>query len=300
MQAKVEEAIAYYKFQPNVSAQRLARGTNNAIGLVMPGYPGIFHSFYAIELIRGVGHACETLHLDMVFHITNGFNPINANNVGGIIFADIIENRKQVETALEIGVPSIVINNLVNDLEISYVGVDNKLGGKMAGDYLASLGHKRIAIITGNLKTQGGFDRFEGFKESLRNHKISLPDNFVFEGDYSRRSARIAAEKFLGLSEKPTAIFSCSDEMALEVVAVANEHGFKVPQNLSVIGFDDNPASLYSAVALTTIHQPLFQMAETSVKHLHLLISGKKKTPMKTVLSPELVVRDSCASPSRS
>src|SRR3972149_602427 len=94
---KVEEAIAFLKFKPNVSAQRLARGVNNAIGLVMPGYPGIFHSFYAIEIILGVGHSCETLKLDMVFHITNGFNPLNASNVGGIIFADIIENRKQVE-----------------------------------------------------------------------------------------------------------------------------------------------------------------------------------------------------------
>ncbi len=299
IQAKVEEAIAYYKYQPNVSAQRLARGTNNAIGLVMPGYPGIFHSFYAIELIRGVGHACETLHLDMVFHITNGFNPINTNNVGGVIFADIIENRKQVETALEIGVPSIVINNVVNDLEISFVGVDNKLGGKMAGDYLSNLGHKRIAIITGNLKTQGGFDRFEGFKQSLRNNKIPLPENYVFEGDYSRRSSRIAAEKFFALPEQPSAIFACSDEMALEVVAVVNEHGLKVPQNVSIIGFDDNPASLYSAVALTTIHQPLFQMAGTSVKHLYSLISGKKKTPLKSILSPELVIRDSCSHPAK-
>ena len=98
-QARVEEAIAFYKFKPNVSAQRLAGGFNNAVGLVMPGYPGIFHSFYAIEIIRGIGHSCEVLKHDLVFHITSGNNPINTNAVGGIIFADIIENRKQVEAA---------------------------------------------------------------------------------------------------------------------------------------------------------------------------------------------------------
>jgi len=91
---KVEEAVAALKFRPNVSAQRLARGLSNAVGLVMPGYPGIFHSFYAIEIIRGVGHACEALRLDLIFHITDGFNPLNTSNVGGVIFADIIDNRK--------------------------------------------------------------------------------------------------------------------------------------------------------------------------------------------------------------
>ena len=89
-QARVEEAVAHFKYRPNVSAQRLASGYNSAIGLVMPGYPGIFYSFYAIEIIRGTGHACETLKLDLLFHITNGSNFLNPNTVGGIIFADII------------------------------------------------------------------------------------------------------------------------------------------------------------------------------------------------------------------
>ena len=71
-QARVEEAVAFLHYEPDISAQRLASGRNMAVGLVMPGYPGIFHSFYAIEIIRGVGHACETLHLDMIFHIITG------------------------------------------------------------------------------------------------------------------------------------------------------------------------------------------------------------------------------------
>lgn len=297
--AKVEEAIAALKFKPNVSAQRLARGVNTAIGLVMPGYPGIFHSFYAIELIRGVGHACEMLKLDMVFHITNGFNPLNTNNVGGVIFADIIENRKQVEATLETGTPCLIINNKADDMDVSYIAVDNFKGGQVAADYLLSLGHKRIATITGNLNTQAGQERFDGFKKHFEKKGISLPEGYIAQGDYSRRSARVAMEQFLGLKDKPTAIFAASDDMAQEAIAVIIENGMKVPNDISVIGFDDNPSCLYGPVGLTTIKQPLFNMAEESVKLLNSLISGKQKTKKQILLEPDLVIRESCAAPKK-
>lgn len=295
--ASVEEAIVHFKYNPNVSAQRLARGVNNSIGLVMPGYPGIFHSFYAIELIRGVGHACEVLRLDLVFHITNGFNPINTNHVGGVIFADIIENRKQIESALAIGTPCVVINNKVDDLDVGYIAVDNVAGGKIVADYLVSLGHTKIATVTGNLNTQAGAHRLEGFEKLLAGKNIPLPKEYIYEGDYSRRSARFAVEHFLKLANPPTAIFAASDEMALEVMAVASEKGFKVPGDMSVVGFDDNPACLFGPTALTTVKQPLFRMAEDAVRYLHAIISGKVKPSKRILLTPELIVRESCGAP---
>ena len=293
--SKVEEAIAHLKFKPNISAQRLARGYNNSIGLVMPGYPGIFYSFYAVELIRGVGHACETRRLDLVFHITNGDNPINANNVGGIIFADVIENRKQVESAITIGIPCLIINNQVDDLNVNYIAIDNHLGGHLAADYLVSLGHQRVATVTGNLNTQAGAHRLEGFKHFLEEKELTLPKEYVYHGDYSRRSARAAGESFLKLKNPPTAIFAASDEMALEIITVFMEHGLRVPQDVSIIGFDDNPACLFGTVALRTIKQPLFKMAVDSVHALSAIIVGKGKPKRKTILSPELVIRESCS-----
>ena len=295
--AKVEEAVAHFKYKPNVSAQRLAKGLNNAVGLVMPGYPGIFHSFYAIELIRGVGHACETLRLDLVFHITDGYNPLSTHNVSGVIFADIIENRRQVESTLEDGIPCIIINNIVKDLDVNYVAVDNVKGGHMATDYLIGLGHKRIATITGNVSTQAGVQRLEGYKKALKEHSLQENSEYVFEGDYSRRSTRAATEHFLSLKEKPTAIFAASDDMALEVIAVALEKGMKVPADLSVIGFDDNPAGIYGPIALTTVKQPLFEMASDAVKNLNAIVTGKNKSPVKLILPPKLVIRESCTKP---
>ena len=293
--AKVEEAIAHFKYKPNISAQRLAKGLNNAVGLVMPGYPGIFHSFYAMEIIRGVGHACETLRLDMVFHITDGYNLLNTNNVGGVIFADIIENRKQIESVLEDGIPCMVINNIVKDLDVNYLAVNNEEGGFIATEYLIQLGHKRIATITGNINTQAGKDRFLGFERALKKHKIQIPPEYIYNGDYSRRSAREAGEKFLLMKDRPTAVFAASDDMALEFIALCLERGIKVPQDMSVIGFDDNPAGLYSSVALTTIKQPLYDMAVEAVKSLNNIVQGRKNTPVKKNLIPTLIVRDSCA-----
>lgn len=299
-QARVEEAVAFLKYEPDVSAQRLASGRNNAVGLVMPGYPGIFHSFYAIEVIRGVGHACETLHMDMVFHITNGTNPLNSRSVGGIIFADIIENRSQVEAALRAGVPCLVINKVVSDLDVHYIAVDNLFGGEAATDYLVSLGHRRIATITGSLQTQSGQQRHKGYRNILEKHKIPVDPDCVIEGDYSRRCARHGAEKLLALKERPTAIFVASDDMAMETIAVIIEKGLKVPDDISIVGYDDNPSALYGPVALTTVRQPLFQMGEESVKYLHNIMSGKKKSLVQKVLPPQLVVRDSCAAPRKS
>lgn len=296
---KVEEAVAHLKFKPNLAAQRLASGLNNSVGLVMPGYPGLFHSFYAIELIRGVGHACETLHLDLVFHISDGNNPVNTNAMGGVIFADIIENKKQVEEVLEEGVPCIVINNIVEDLDVNYIAVDNIKGAKIATEYLAGLGHKRIATITGNINTQAGAHRLQGFKETLEKKGISLREEYIYQGDYSRRCSRSAVEGFLSLKNPPTAVFAASDDMALEAIEVVMEKGLKVPNDISVIGFDDNPAALYGPVGLTTIRQPLFKMAEEAVKYLNAIVAGKKNAPAKIVLSPELVTRESCSAPKR-
>ncbi len=295
---KVKRAIASLNFKPNIVAQRLARGINNAIGVVMPGYAGIFHSFYAIELIRGIGHACESLGLDMVFHITDGNNPIGTDHVDGIIFADVISNIKHVAETVLAGIPCLVINNRLDEIDISYIAVDNVLGGRIAAEYLVGLRHKRIAIITGDLKTQAGKHRFDGFIGCLRESNISIADDYIFYGDYSRRCARIAIQQFLSLERRPTAVFAASDEMALEMISFIFERGLSVPEDVSVIGFDDNPSCLYGPVSLTTIRQPIFKMAETAVHRLYSMIldfrENKKTSRQRIVLNPELVVRESC------
>ena len=296
-QRKVEQAVAELHYEPDANAQRLARGTNNAVGFVIPGYPGIFYSYYAVELIRGVGHACEEVQMDLIFHITNGFNDLNTGSVGGVIFADIIENRRQIDNALKVGLPCMVINNIVDDFDVNYIGIDNYRGGEIVAEYLMSLGHRHIATITGSLKTQSGDQRLKGFKHFLERHNLPLDNHYIVEGDYSRRSAREGMERLLSLEhrEPPTAVFVASDDMAMEAIAVMTEKGLQAPDDISVIGFDDNPSALYGPVGLTTIRQPLFQMAEQAVRRLYDVMQGREKGLVRQILEPELVIRDSCA-----
>jgi len=295
----VLEAIKQLKFHPSVHAQRLATGKSNIVALVIPRYEGIFYSFYALELIRGIGTLCEALKLDLLLHLTDSRTALNLKGAGGIIFADIIGNRGQLEDALTGGIPCIVINNCVDDLGVSCVAVDNTGGAESAVNYLVSLGHRKIAHISGDLVTQAAAQRLEGYKLALEKNNIELRQDYIFKTDYSRGQARVAAENLIKMPQPPTAVFVASDSMALEAMAVAKESGLKIPDDLSILGFDDNPSGLYGPMALTTVRQPLIKMAQESVKELNFLMSpkGKGAKIKKIILPTELVIRESCQSP---
>jgi DNA-binding LacI/PurR family transcriptional regulator len=296
---RVLDAIKEYNFQPSVFAQRLATGKSNVIALVIPRYEGIFYSFYALELIRGIGTLASALKLDLLLHLTDSRSQFNARSVGGVIFADIIGNMPQVDDCLAQGIPCIIINNYVEDRDVSCIAVDNRGGAENAVNYLISLGHRKVAHISGDVVTQAAKHRLEGYRKALEKNHIPAREDYLIRTDYSRGQARQAAEKLLKLADRPTAIFVASDSMALEVMAVASEQGIKVPQDLSLIGFDDNPSGLYGPVSLTTVKQPLVKMAQDSVKELDALMKSKKKTVKRLFLPTELVIRESCAKPSQ-
>lgn len=290
---KVEEVIKKLKFKPNLMARQLAKGKSSIIALVIPRYEGIFYSYYGLEIIRGIGTICDNIKMDILLHITEPKNILNLSNVGGIIFAEVFKERHQLEEALRLGIPTVVMNNLIQDLEVTCVAIDNKQGAVDAVNYLFDLGHKDIAYISGGFLTQAAKDRTQGFLSALKAKKIPVKEELMLHGDYSRRSARNAAEKILSLKHKPTAIFVASDDMAQEVISVIIENGLRVPDNISVIGFDDNPVSIYGSVPLTTIRQPLMEMAQIAVRELDLLMKGEAKVS-KFSLPTKLIIRDSC------
>ncbi|MFH0877895.1 MAG: LacI family DNA-binding transcriptional regulator [Candidatus Omnitrophota bacterium] len=293
---KVEEVVRRLNFKPNVAAQRLASGSNNTIGLEIPRYEGIFYSFYAMEIFRSVAIACDGLRADLLLHLTDGRTVINAPAVGGIIFADIINNRHHVEDLLSVNLPIVVMNHLPENMEVASVSIDNIKGAQTATEYLINLGHERIAILTGDLMTQAAQQRLEGYKRSCQKAGIALKEEYILKGDYSRKSARAAAEKIMECDKKPSAVFVSSDDMAMEAIAVFIENDLKVPEDISVIGFDDDPVCLYGPVALTTMRQPLKEMAQTATKELYLKMQDPVREVNRIVLSPELIIRDSVRS----
>jgi len=293
---KVQEIIDQLNFHPSILAQRLASGKSNVISLVIPRYEGIFYSFYALELIRGIGTVASSQKLDLLLHLADSNSNLNFKGLGGIIFADIIANRKEVEKALNLGVPSIVINNYVEDLPVNCIAIDNAGGAESVVEYLINLGHRKIAHITGDLITQAAEQRFAGYKRTLEKHNISFREEYVVKTDYSLGQAWQAAKTLFNLPDRPTAVFAASDSMALEVMSVAvNEFNLKIPKDLSLVGFDDNPSGLYGPAALTTVRQPLLRMAQESVKELSVIMSLGKTAPIKKIFLPtELIIRETC------
>ncbi len=289
---KIADAVKKLNYRPLIHAQRLAGGKLDTFGLIIPGYEGIFTSFYSLEILRGVGMSLENkgidLHINIFWHKDN----FKASLVDGVIFADIINNEAQLRRILKEGIPAVVINRKVDEIDVSYVAIDNFKGAYDATDFIIKHGHKYIAHIAGDLNAQCARERLEGFKEALADNKSKVKDEFIKIANFSRIQAREAIEELFSLKTVPTAVFCASDEMAQEVLQFARENNISVPRRLAVVGFDDNPTCIYGEVALTTVRQPLKKMASLGVDILNNLVNKKQKGLQKIVLPPELVIRD--------
>jgi DNA-binding LacI/PurR family transcriptional regulator len=294
---KVERIIRSLKYHPDFTAQALARGHKNALGLVIPYFRGVFYSYYATEIIRSVGQASLSLGFDLLLHITNGKTFLNPTSVEGVIFADIIENHAQLKEIYESDTPCVVMNYLVEDLDVSCVTVDNLRGAREAVGYLLKLGHKKIATITGDLRSQAARLRLQGYKLALSRQRHLLRDDYILKADYSPASANLAMKKLMDLKDPPTAVFVASDEMAQEAIKVALQKKLSVPGDVSIIGFDDSPWASLGPVPLTTVKQPLAEMGIRAARLLNRIISRDLKAPARIRLPVKLVKRASCSPP---
>ncbi len=292
---RVLDTMKRLKYHPNPSAQRLASGKTRTIGLIIPRFEGIFHSFYALQVIKGIGSAAERLKCDLLLHISesgarNG-TPVAAD---GIVFVDIFGCEELLDRTLDQGIPTVVLNHYLQELPVSCVAIDNRTAAERVVEYLAKLGHQEIATITGDLKTQAGLDRLDGFVKAMKARNLAVKDSYIRFGDFGLPSARAASEALLSMPDRPTAIFVASDDMAMETLNVAASKGIRVPEELSVVGFDDGPVALHGRVPLTTVRQPLAEMGKIGLETLLRQMDGKRQTPVKLLLPTELIERASC------
>ena len=292
---KVLDAVKKLGYKPNIFARKLAGGKLNAIGLIMPGFEGVYHSFYAQQIMRDVALGLDKYKRDLFLHIHWDKDNFNTSYVEGVIFSDIIKNESQLMRLIDEKIPCVVINKNLPDLAVSSLSVDNKKAAYDLTKYLIDLGHKKIAHITGDINTQCARERMDGFKQSMLDHAISLPEEFIAAGNFSRESARIAAEKLINLSDRPTAIFCASDDMAYETLIYLNEIGVRVPEEISLVGFDNNPQYFQAPVRLTSVEQPIESMCARAVELLEHLISGESEN-IHEIIPAKLIIGDSVAS----
>ncbi|MFA5260676.1 MAG: substrate-binding domain-containing protein [Candidatus Omnitrophota bacterium] len=270
--------------------------------LSIPSFEDFFHSFYAGEIIKGVSLAASRLKIDVLIHITDRYDHrgwldsilLDRSYIDGVIFADIDSDVHVVKKVICRGIPTFVLNNALQE-PINCIAVDNYKASFEIVNCLRALGHTRIATIAGDQTTQAGARRLQGFEDAMAAENIPIPKHFITHGDFLRTPAREAARKLLKLKERPTAIFAASDVMALEAIHIAQQLNLRVPEDLSVVGFDDSPLASVSSIPLTTVFQPLVEMGRLGVEQLFLVSCGKAQLPVKMTLPTRLIKRKSTA-----
>jgi LacI family transcriptional regulator len=287
----VQQAIQELGYQPFLYARKLAGGKLNTFGLIIPGYEGIFYSFYAIETIRNIALALDKKGTDLHLHIFWNKDNFRTSLVDGVIFGDVIDNEVQLKRLVKEKFPLVVMNKKIEDPTVSYVAVDNFKGAFTATEFLIHHGHRFIAHLAGDLRVQCAHERLDGYKNALEKNKIKVREDFVKITNFSPKDARDKLEELFSLKEPPTAIFCCSDDIAAEVLNFAEEKKIKVPKALSVIGFDDNVRQFHANLGITTVRQPIDKMAFMAVEILNEIVA-KKTTTKRVVLDAELIVRD--------
>ena len=190
--------------------------------------------------------------------------------------------------------PCVVMAHYVEELPVSCVAVNNRAAAREAVEYLIRLGHREIATITGHLRTPIGLERLDGYLDALKAHQLPVKPHFIEHGDYTGPSARPAAKRLLERRDRPTAMFAASDAMAVAVMDVAGELRLRVPEDLSVIGFDDSAVAQAAKVPLTTVWQPLSRVGELATEILAKSMAQRRRTPVKKWLETKLVERQSC------
>lgn len=272
---KVEDAIRELNYRPNLLARGLAGGKSLFIGL-------IFHNpsnTYLGELLVGALQACrdEGHHLviedftseDIKEHGPKFVERLGGAGLDGVIVAPPISEDDDILDALTAAqiVTVLIAPKDVSATDIS-VSIDDAQAAEEMTQHVIEHGHRKIGFIRGPDNQSSSRRRFRGFKSAMARHGLTVEDGWVAQGDYTYRSGMLAAEAILALPDRPTAIFASNDDMAAGVVSSAQRLGIKVPDDLSVVGFDDTMFATAIWPQLTTVRQPIADMAAESV---HLL-----------------------------
>jgi len=191
--------------------------------------------------------------------------------------------------------PYVLLDQADSTENSSIVDSTNWQGAYEATCYLAELGHTRIAFITGEMSIRSAVDRLQGYKAALADCDIPFQEELVIEGDFQQQKGYETTKNLLqSLQPRPTAIFASNDLSALGAMDAARAFGLRVPDDISIIGFDDIPQASLVYPKLTTVRQPLEQMGQVAVKMLLERIEDRSRPPQRVTLATQLIIRDSC------
>ncbi len=299
---RVLAAIQELNYSPNTAAQTLSSGLTNAIGVFVP----FFTRPSFVQRLIGIQTILDAENYDLILFSVNSSETyhqrlrqaIQQRRVDGILVISMVVPEEHLLLMKQMNIPLVLIESY-NDIT-SCVTVDNTLGGQLATEYLLSLGHEQIAFLGHQRENPFGFsainERYIGYKYALSEANLDVPDSyhsFAPLESHGRKEAVKQALQLLCLPQPPTAIFATSDTQAAGVVEAAREMDIDIPNQLSIIGFDDLDIASY--MDLTTVRQPMVESGKRGAALLIQHLQDDVLSHRKEVLELELIERGSTA-----
>jgi len=296
---KVIAAVSDAGYSVNHLARNLRTSkTSNVVVLV----PNITNPFYS-EVIRGMERVAHTYGYSVLLGDTQDSEDreavyasmLTTKRADGLITLcpRIPQLSKQMTSDELLNAPIVNACECARDTVMRTVKIDNIAAAKEATEHLLNLGHRRIGLVAGPFESPLSIERLNGYSMALKTAGIAYDDTLVASGDFSIESGKTAAEKILSIENRPTAIFCSNDEMALGVMTALKSNGAKIPDDISIIGFDDIHYAQYFDPPLTTIAQPAGDLGELAMSQLCEILAGNPPQSRNAVLPHKLIERES-------
>jgi LacI family transcriptional regulator len=298
---RIKEIAKELKYSPNLLARSLVMKKTKTIGLLVSGLriEGSKDNF-TYEVLCGVNDCAGQLGYELVLISTDSkkqqektYNQlVQERKVEGIILQGIKTDDPYLEEVLKSDIPCILIDIPMESDSVGYVTTDNKDGAKSAVQHLLNLGHKNIGMINGHSQAFVSKERLEGYREALQENGIPFNDSYVADGAFLEEKTETETENLLNKHPEITALFCASDLMAMGSIRAAKKMGRKLPEDLSIVGFDNIILSSYSTPSLTTIAQDRYQLGFEATKLLTDMLEGNNGNKRK-VLNTSFIKRES-------
>ncbi len=294
---KVLAAMEEMGYSPNVLARSLRMGKTNTIGLILPDSSNPFFA----EIGRTIEATAFKRGFNVILCNTEGniekeyfyLDILSKKQVDGVIFVATGDSPNSLHLLEKNRLPFVLVDREVKDFIGNMVVTDNYRGGYIATEHAVKLGHKKIAFITGPSNVTPSFQRKLGYLDVLKDNSIEYKPELTYKGDFHPESGRLATHYFLDLQNPPTVIIASNDLEAIGVIRGVFECGKKVPDDVSVIGFDNIELASYVTPRLTTINQPKVEIAETAMTLLINTMTNKVDSSQSVCLKTTLIARES-------
>lgn len=290
----VEAAIQETNYKPDVLARNFRTRKSSTIVVLVPDIANPFFS----RVIRGIEQTAQNLGYSVLLGDTQGehdreivyANMVRTSQADGIIQLD---SHIPFEDENETATPIVNACDCIRGANIPTIEIDNAAAAEKMTDYLISLGHKNIAVITGPVASTITKDRLKGYKKALKNAAIDFTYSNIYTGDYSISSGATVTKTLLSNDNPPSAIFCMNDEMAIGAINQVKNMGYAVPSDISIAGFDDISFAQYNDPPLTTISQPAEDFGAKAMSTLYNIINQIEPIQKNVFLDFELIIRNS-------